>query len=156
MNLTDLIGEHELTGVDFGELPPDRDNYRYESANTITFVLDGHAYCAMEDPSDGYRSSMRDIVEVPNTVKNTFTPCRVLAQHRTKCDYGHSSDVLECLDIVTGKVVLEVGTENDDDYYPSYVANFTPEHMAVNQSPAADLAGLCPQCGKPYPCQAQP
>ncbi len=32
-----LIGEHVLTGVDHGELPPDPKNYRYESASTLRF-----------------------------------------------------------------------------------------------------------------------
>ncbi len=31
-------------------------------------------------------------------------------------------------------VVLEVGTDNSDDYYPSFVANFQPENMATNAS----------------------
>lgn len=134
----DLVGERELTGVDFGDLPPDRDNGRYESANTITFVLDGHAYLATEDPSDGYRSCMQDLAEVPNAVTNTFTSCRVLVRHRTRGDYNRADDILECIDIVTGKTVLEVGTADPDDYYPSYVANFTPENMAANQQLEAE------------------
>lgn len=142
MRLEDLIGEHELTGVDFGELPPDNDR-RWDIANTMTFVLDGHAYLATEDPSDGYRSCMSDIVEVPNTVKNTFAPCRVVGRHRTSSTYG-SDDILELIDVVTGEAVLEVGTENDDDYYPSYIANFMPERMAVNKPQAAHAVGKPP------------
>lgn len=138
MKLEDLVGEHELTGVDFGTLPPDEDNYRYDTANTMTFVLDGHAYLATEDPSDGYRSCLADLMEVPGPVANTFQPCLVLVRHRTQGSYAQSDDVLECVDIVTGKLVLEVGTENDGDYYPSYVANFTPEHMACNQPQSVD------------------
>ena len=41
---------------------------------------------------------------------------------------------LELLDCKTGKTVLEVGTENTDDYYPCFVANWSPENMACNQS----------------------
>jgi len=139
MRLEDLVGEHELSGVDFGELPPDRDNYQYESANTITFVLDGKAYCVTEDPSDGYRSSHRDIVETDTPVKNTFAPCRVVARYIDgPREYASDNDLLECIDVVTGKTVLLVGTENSGDYYPSYVANFSPENMAVNQPQSAD------------------
>lgn len=133
MQLQDLVGEHELSGVDFGTLPEDHDAGRWEDANTMTFVLDGRGYCVIEDPSDGYRSSMRDIVEVSaDAVKNRFDPQRVLARYREKCEYGGESDILELLDVKTGKVVLVAGTENSDDYYPSFVANFTPEHMACN------------------------
>lgn len=134
MILEDLIGEHELSGVDFGKKPADKENYEYEDANTMTFVLDGRAYCVIEDASDGYRSSMRDITEVPaESVSNRFAPVRVLARHREKGDYGSTADILEMIDIVTTKVVVEAGTDNSDDYYPSFVANFTPENMAVNQ-----------------------
>lgn len=65
MTLSDLIGKHHLSGVDFGTIPADLDRYIYEDSETMTFVLDGRAYCIVEDPSDGYRSSMRDIFEAP-------------------------------------------------------------------------------------------
>jgi hypothetical protein len=136
MMLEDLVGEHELTGVEFGTLP--KGEYDYEDANTMTFVLDGHAYCVVESPDDGYRSSMRDIFEVPiESVKNTFAPVRVLARYKERGTYSEC-DILELIDIVTAKVVLEAGTDNSDDYYPSYVANFTPENMASNQPQATN------------------
>lgn len=137
MTLEDLIGEHVLSGVEFGTLPKDKEADRYEDANTMTFILDGHAYCVVESPDDGYRSSMRDIFEVSiESVKNTFKPVRVLARYREKGQYGATDDILELIDVVTTKVVLEAGTENSNDYYPSYVANFTPENMAPNGTPA--------------------
>jgi hypothetical protein len=37
------------------------------------------------------------------------------------------------LDVTTGKVVFEVGTEDIDDYYPGFVVEFNPENMAINQ-----------------------
>lgn len=138
MVLEDLIGERLLSGVEFGTISKDEDKYIYEDANSMTFILDGHAYCVVESPYDGYRSSMRDIFEVPiESVKNTFEPVRVLARHRTQGSYC-TDDVLELIDIVTTKLVLEAGTTNSDDYYPSYVANFTPENMACNQPKASD------------------
>src|SRR5262245_33814611 len=136
MQFEDLVGEHELSGVDFGELPP-VSGVRWEAANSMTFVLDGRAFLATEDPSDGYRSCLAEFIEVPDTVKNRFQPCRVLARYRTEGSYG-TDDVLECIDLVTGKVVLEVGTSNAYDYYTSYVAKFKPENMAINQSSGLD------------------
>jgi hypothetical protein len=35
-------------------------------------------------------------------------------------------------DVVTGKVVLEVGTDNTEDYYPYCVMNWSPENLACN------------------------
>jgi hypothetical protein len=32
-----------------------------------------------------------------------------------------------------GLVILEVGTDNNDDYYPSFVSSWKPENMAVNR-----------------------
>ena len=51
-----------------------------------------------------------------------------------KADGKSENDVLELLDCKTGKTVLEVGTENTGDYYPCFVANWSPENMACNQS----------------------
>lgn len=123
-----LVGEHVLTGVDFQTIPG-TGPYN-EDASSMTFVLDGVAYMVVEDPADGYRSIMSEIVVLPDgtAVANTFEPCHVVARMT-----GADSGILECVDVETGKVVLECGTDNMDDYYPSYVASFTPENMAANQ-----------------------
>lgn len=131
VELQDLVGEHVLTGVDFGTGP--RDAYDYEDPNTMTFVLDGVAYRITEDPSDGYRSSMREIAVVENSVSNTFAPVKVVARYREKGEYHPHDEVLELIDAANGKVILEAGTSNTDDYYPWFTANFWPEKMAVNE-----------------------
>lgn len=66
---------------------------------------------------------------------NVFVPIRVLARKKPDDRYGNVNDTLELIDVVTGKVVLEVGTDNTDDYYPSFVSAFWPEHMASNENP---------------------
>jgi hypothetical protein len=130
MELKDLVGEHSLSGVEFGKGP--RDPYDYEDPNTMTFVLDGVAYRVTEDPSDSYHSSMRDIEIVDATVSNTFAPVKVVGRHRTSSKYSGEDDVLELIDAANGEVILEVGTSNLDDYYPCYEAGFYPDRMAVN------------------------
>jgi hypothetical protein len=47
-------------------------------------------------------------------------------------DKYEEHDILDLIDVVTGKVVLSVGTGNTDDYYPYWVAEFTPENMGAN------------------------
>lgn len=132
MQLDDLIGEHLLSGVEFGVEERKSDWYD-DHANSITFILDGTAYCAIEDPSDGYRSSMADIYEVPVAkVKNTFEPVKVLGCMRTKGSWGRD-DVLELRLASTGEVVFEVGTTNTDDYYPSFVGYFDPAKLPANK-----------------------
>lgn len=117
MELSDLVGKHTLTGCDQAGVG---------DANAFVFVLDGVAYRAQEDGNDGYRSALGEIAIVTDPVVNTFPPVEVIG----RLDKG--SDILELIDTVTGKTVIEVGTADADDYYPSYVANFTPENMATN------------------------
>jgi hypothetical protein len=135
IELESLVGEHELSGVDYiksEEMPSEYDFSGPYSASVIRFVLDGKVYTAREDDNDGYRSCMRDLVE-GGEVKNTFAPQRVLCSLRTEGTYGNKDYTLVMRDVVTGKEVLEVGTDSTDDYYPSFVANFRPENMACNQ-----------------------
>lgn len=95
--------------------------------------MDGVAYRALEDPDDGYRSSMREISVVDTSaVFNTFPGQAVIAKMRPDDEYYVPHKVLELFDAQTGKLVLAVGTENHTDYYPLWVAEFTPENMAIN------------------------
>lgn len=132
MELKDLAGEHMLDAVDFSNEQVKTWGDEFEACNVMRFRLDGKVYMATEDPSDGYRSSMRELAVGEWPMTNVFPPLRVVGRHRTANEYGGSSDVLELLDAGTGKTVIEVGTDNDDDYYPSFVANFQPENMTPN------------------------
>lgn len=136
MELTDLIGEHVLSGVDFSNEDVLTWGENYEPCQVMRFRLDGVVYQVVEDPSDGYRSSMRDITTSDVPIKNEFEGVRVVGRHDTG-DAHDRNDILVLMDIVSGKDVLWCGTSNFDDYYPSFVANFTPENMAVNQPFAA-------------------
>jgi len=56
MELKDLAGEHILTGVDF-------ENETIEKyCEAVNFILDNETYTAIQDPNDGYRSCMREII----------------------------------------------------------------------------------------------
>lgn len=134
MELQDLVGEHVLDAVDCSNEQVKTWGDTFEDCSVIRFRLNGKVYVATEDPSDGYRSCMNDIVEVtpPPVMQNTFVPLRVVARHRDVCEYGDGADILELVDVVTNKIVLEVGTDNKDDYYPSFVSAFHPENMACN------------------------
>lgn len=129
-NLSDLCGKHVLTGVDCGSKIAKQEYGDDENCNTITFCLDGLTYCATEDPIDGYRSCMSEIVVVADPPRNTFPPCRVVGKMRA--DDSDKNDTLELIDVTTGKVVLAVGTDTVDGYYPTFVSEWTPENMAIN------------------------
>lgn len=135
IELESLVGEHVLDAVD---LLTENMQAKYgdycEDCEVIRFRLDGTVYTAIEDPSDGYRSCMDRLFASPDdSVRNVFPPIRVLAKMKESGEYGGKNDTLQLLDLVTGKVVMEVGTDNLDDYYPSFVSHFSPENMAINQ-----------------------
>lgn len=133
MELKELIGEHMLDAVDFSHEQMKIWGERFEDCQVMRFRLNGKVYVAVEDPDDGYRSHMNDItVSEDATMKNAFEPVSVIGRHREKGIYGYVDDVLELIDVVTGQIVLEVGTENTNDYYPYFVASFHPEAMMHN------------------------
>ena len=133
MNLKDLVGEHLLDGVDMFDEKVAQE-FGGEDCQMMRFRLDGIIYLAIEDPADGYRSSMKDIVISDTPMKSTFKSQKVIGRHRTKSKYGGEDDVLELIDVHTGNIVLEVGTIQVDDYYPSFVASFHPENFGEGNS----------------------
>jgi hypothetical protein len=136
-----LVGLHELSGVDSVTLPRDDDNnWMVPAAAAISFVLDGVVYTAIEDPSDGYRSSM-DSFNVGGTVNNRFAPQKVMCRLQTKSNHGQLDDLLIMTDVVTGKEVLRVGTANTNNYYPYFVSDFDPTAMACNAPSDGDKHG---------------
>lgn len=117
-----LLGEHRLSGVDLGT-----EQIGGEDANTISFTVDNKTYTAKEDPNDGYRSSLGTFTVSNEKCKNNFKSQRVIGTLT-----GAENAVLSFVDAKTGKIVLRVGTDHADDYYPSFVSEFTPENMAIN------------------------
>lgn len=127
ITLEDLCGNHTLDGCDYAH-----GVISDEGANAIRFRLDGVVYTATEDPCDDYRSCLDKIYVGPkDEISNVFPPIKVTARMQDT-QGSDGKDVLELIDIVTRKVVLEVGTDNTEDYYPSFVAAFHPENMITN------------------------
>jgi hypothetical protein len=122
----ELLGKHILTGVDMEQVKGE-----YEDSQILRFVLDGRVLVAIEDPEDGYRSSLGSLKETKDVVKNTFPPCKVVGSKFPDGAY-EENNILCLTDVITGKIVMEVGTENYNDYYPCFVGVFNPENMAVN------------------------
>jgi hypothetical protein len=133
IELDSLIGEHMLDGCDLSTEQVKTYGEHFEDASVIRLRLDGKVYTAIEDPNDGYRSSMDRLFVEDSPIKNSFPPVRVLARKKANDNYS-VNDTIELIDVVTGKVVAEFGTDNTDDYYPSFVSCFSPENMATNQS----------------------
>jgi len=126
VELTDIAGREYLLDAYAirADLP--------EGANAVSFRLNGIVYTATEDPDDGYRSYMKGITcDGAGSIKGIFYPsCRVLAVMQT----GDRSRILELRDVLTKKPVLEVGTDDSDDYYPSCIFAWYPENMYANSA----------------------
>ena len=120
----ELVGEHVLDGVDYapGLSTPD--------VEAMRFRLDGIVYIAMSNESDGYRSSLKSLtVQENNEITNTFPPECVLVRKSNDAYI----DTLLIVNPVTLLLIAEVGTNTTDDYYPSFVSSFWPNHLASNQ-----------------------
>jgi hypothetical protein len=133
VELKDLVGLHLLSGVDMSIESVDRwgDGDYFEDCQVVNFILDGICYTAIEDPTDDYRSCMRDIKQSDYVVSNTFEPIHVFGVMKPDCNCGES-EILILYDFATAKAILSIGTNRHDEYYPSWHCEYTPENMAIN------------------------
>ncbi len=115
LSLSSLVGPHTLYGVD-RDLGENVNRY----ADSIRFQLGETTYFAVEGDNDGYRSSMDHIAATETLCVNRFAGVEVIA----RMSPIHNETVLELVHAKSGAVILRVGTENEDDYYPCWVATF--------------------------------
>ena len=119
--LEDLVGEHILSGVESNTIPgPEVD------CITLSFILDDITFSACEDAEDGYRSSMKELI-LGGKVNNTFPGIKVNIEY----DNTSNCDILNFIDIITKKIVLSIGTDNVDDYYPCFVNSWATTKICV-------------------------
>lgn len=136
MELIDLVGPHKLTGVSRQNIA-NAGHYGDAYAERISFTLDGITYTATEDPEDGYRSSMGDIVATEGTVlPHSFAPVDVVVAHIAKGQPGafrdaDTHDYIEIRRADNDALVLTVGTQNTDDYYPYFVCEFDATALGI-------------------------
>jgi hypothetical protein len=132
MEIKDLVGIHKLSGVDMSnEKIKEEWGDGFDDCQVINFILDKKTYTVIEDPSDGYRSSMKEIKLSKVVVKNVFAPIQVYGVLWGEINYNNH-DGIDFYDTKTNKIVLSVGTRDVDDYYPLFVAIFIPENMSLN------------------------
>jgi hypothetical protein len=131
MELKELVGAHILSGVEVG-CEERKLHIWTESCNYVKFTLDGVTYKAVEDPSDGYRSYMEELEVSETPCKIKLPNIEVLCELSEVGEYEGESDVLCVYDVLSGKKIMAVGTENYDDYYPCCVLEYHPENMYCN------------------------
>lgn len=125
--LEDLVGEHLMDHTPSTDVrhPFDSDS------NGIAFTIDGNTYMVFEDGNDGYRPSAGPLLGfkgMPYEIGGDYGEYCRLKVVGSMCLSGDncSAHILEFRLVETGAVVLRVGTDNDDDYYPSFVAEWSP------------------------------
>lgn len=106
-------------------------------ANGVALDLGDMTVMVFEDPGDGYRShaaapliakcSLDEFGICPDYVR-----APVLIRRWTQSEYGSSADGVEFIDTRNGKTILKLGTDNSDDYYPSFVCDWQPKNLADN------------------------
>jgi hypothetical protein len=135
VDLEYLLGTRTLTGI--AEFIADTEGLYSgsEDSRVMLLQLDGLTYWIQEDPSDGYRSYLREIMIVPprhevlRRLVPIHPPMKVTFRRVPEAyNIGHDdpADVIYGVNERTGLVVLELGTSYRDDYYPSFVAEWRP------------------------------
>ena len=132
IGLRELTGRHILSGVDMNTSEATK-AYSPDSC-AVNFVLDGVTYTALEDPDDGYRSLLLGVFKNITSVKYTFQPCQVVCSTASTSYDPNSPDILVMRDSVTGEIVLSVGTDYSEDYYPTFVYYWNPKNLVINRT----------------------
>lgn len=98
--------------------------------NTIALLVGDRirAFEVVEDEDDGYRSSLKEVREVPIGNMIHFgapvADVTVTKIETERCDgYQFADD--------SGHVWLQIGTDRSDDYYPCFVFDYTPPKRPV-------------------------
>jgi hypothetical protein len=124
------LGNHVLSGFD-NTIEKEQNDSWSDTFQVVKFVLDGKTYKASEDPADGYRSYLNDLIIINEKITNTFPPHDVIGKMIAD-NPSQINDIIEFIDILTNKTVLEIGTADTDDYYPYCVMKWSPENLAIN------------------------
>ena len=117
-------------------VPFDGSLRRTDATNAILIKLDNTNYIFIEDPDDGYRSFMCPIAITDRTPKYILPDIEVTIEHITEPipeEYNYyNNDIYEFYE--GNNLILRVGTENVDDYYPRCLLEYYPEALKCNQN----------------------
>lgn len=134
MSWDELCGERTLNAI--------RTDVRHPfsaDASGVAMDLGDITVFVFEDPCDDYRSCSNEPMIVKQAlysfgVSPDYIRVPVLITRWTQSERGGEADGLEFTDRRNGKLILRVGTDNSDDYYPSFVCEWQPANIAENES----------------------
>ncbi len=116
--------------------------YGFYGVDNNRFKLDKKAFEAVEDPDDGYRSCLRDVVQV-QLGNNIFFKRRLDDVAVWAVEDGYFEG-FELVSVKDGHVWLRFGTDNIGDYYPGFVFDYYPRPPKPDKrkEPVEALRGL--------------
>lgn len=127
-------GKYLLSGVDEYQST----NTLVENINGVVLILNGEKYIMAEDQCDGYRSYGVIFKDEDVECINTFPPQEVIIESKlTEIPGDFISEVNEMMTIknpFNNEVIIELGTENMDDWYPMGIFHYYPENLPINKS----------------------
>lgn len=125
-------GLHVLTGIGQSYF---YDEYEGCDVLGVIIQIDGKNYRAWEDALDSFRSIGR-FVETDEAPKTLFAGQYVVAhteEIRTVDEDGYPVErTVFSLHNIGGGLVLEVGTDSSDTYYPFAIFHWHPENLPIN------------------------
>lgn len=128
MKLTELCGQHILSGIETGHSAGKIDGYwTFGRSKYVKFCLDGVNYMVVEDPEDCYRSYASDLFVTEERCKTRLPPTKVHIIRET-------DSVINFVDDITNEIVLRVGTVDCGDWYPCCVFEWIPENLSCNRN----------------------
>lgn len=127
-------GYYQLTGIGETWL---HDDYTGDDAHGIIIQLDGQSYVAYEDRDDGFRSYGRfyKTDEAPKVKIPYQSVCVSTVEEDTydDNDWPIRYTILR-IHNAGGGLILEVGTDHSDTYYPVAIFHYHPENLPINRS----------------------
>ena len=124
MKLTDLCGDHILSGIETGQSAGKiNGDWDYKYSKNIKFCLDGVNYMIIEDPEDCYRSYASDLFITEERCKTRLPPIKIHVVRET-------DSAIYFVDAMTNEIILRVGTVDYGDWYPCCVFEWIPENLS--------------------------
>lgn len=102
----------------------------YLNTDTNRFQIGSCIFEAIENPDDGYRSMMDEIVLVTDQAQKIGSP---LASIEITKSSDNSFDGYKIVDLEDSHIWLKIGTDESDSYYPYFVFEWTPKKPIEEQ-----------------------
>ncbi len=108
------------------------DIFEFYGVDGLFFKVNDLVIQVVEDEDDGYRSYLGSVeVREGDVIKDLIFFKTPLATVLVRESTEHECDGYELVDSA-GHVWLSFGTDNRDDYYPSFCADWVPSNLHVN------------------------